>query len=245
MLAILAETRPRVVGFGEHHELAGATVQSALARFHHHVVPVLANRTSDLVLEFWARDACGAKSEAVNQNVQQVTARPASTGNEVIDLLTSTKERGIANHVLPLGCDDYDSILDPAGEVDYEKLLVLVTRKLGEQSSRVLAARAETPAGPGRDLLVVYGGALHNDLDPIEGTADLSYAPALRARAGGAFVEIDLVVPEYVAGDPVARGQPWYPILEAHAAADRVLVVRRGPGSYVLILRAGLVKKPQ
>lgn len=243
--AILSETRPRVVGFGEYHELTGATMRSAMSRFHAGVVPALASRTSDLVLEFWARDACGEKSAAVNRNVARMTERPASTGNEVIDLLTESKKRGVTNHVLRLGCADYDSILDPAGEVDYEKLLVLVTRKLYEQTDVVLTARAgPRRPPPGRDLVLVYGGALHNNLRPPDGTADLSYAPDLAARTGGAFVEVDLVVPEYVADNQLARAEAWYPMIAAHASPDRVVLVPRGPRSYVLILRKGLVKKP-
>jgi hypothetical protein len=54
---------------------------------------------------------------------------------------------------------------------------------------------------------------------------------------GGHVLEIDLVVPEVVAGMEMIRSEPWFPLL-GRASPSRVLVWERGPGSYVVILPA-------
>jgi len=241
--AVLDQTHPRVVGFGEQHELRGATVQSALTRFDRDIAPALIPHLSDLIVEIWARDACGDKSAAVNHNVQQMTQRPATTENEVVKLMTMTKEGGVQNHVIHLSCADYDSILDGKGEVDYEKLLLLVTDRLFQVANGVLTARdAKGPPAPGRTLIALYGGALHNNLYPYQSTADLTYAPRLSKRAGDHYVEIDLYVPELIENDQLLRSEDWYPVFQKQQSTERVALIQRGPRSYILILRKGLAK---
>ncbi len=242
---VLAETHARVVGFGEQHELRGATVQSALTRFDRDVAPALIPHLSDLIVEIWARDACGDKSAAVNRNVQQMTQRPATTENQVVKLMTMAKSGGVQNHVIHLSCADYDSILDGKGEVNYEKLLLLVTEKLLQVADGVLTAREKQgPPAPGRTLIALYGGALHNNLYPYESTADLTYAPRLSRRAGDRYVEIDLYVPELIEGDELLRSEEWYPVFEKQQSSERVTLIQRGPRSYILVLRKGLAKQP-
>lgn len=241
--AVLDETHPRVVGFGEQHELRGATVQSALTRFDRDIAPSLIPHLSDLIVEIWARDACGDKSTAVNRNVQKMTQRPATTENEVLELMTMSKAGGVQNHVIHLSCTDYDSILDGKGEVDYEKLLQLVTQKLYQVADGVLTAREGKGApAPGRTLIALYGGALHNNLYPYQSTADLTYAPRLSKRAGDRYVEIDLYVPELIENDQLLRSEDWYPVFRKKQSTDRVTLIQRGPRSYILILRKGLAK---
>ncbi len=241
--AVLDETHPRVVGFGEQHELRGATVQSALTRFDRDIAPALLPHLSDLIVEIWARDACGDKSAAVNRNVQQMTQRPATTENEVVKLMTLAKAGGVQNHVIHLTCANYDSILDGKGEVNYEKLLLLVTEKLYQVADDVLTARdGKAPPAPGRTLIALYGGALHNNLYPYESTADLTYAPRLSKRAGDRYVEIDLYVPELIENDQLLRSEDWYPVFRKQQSTDRVALIQRGPRSYILILRKGLAK---
>jgi hypothetical protein len=88
-----------------------------------------------------------------------------------------------------------------------------------------------------RQLRLRRLGPLHNDLQPIEGIADWSFAPGVDAATAGRYVEVDLYVPEYAAADPLSRGQPWFPLV-AVARKDAVLVYARGPRSYVVILPA-------
>lgn len=243
-IAHLLERRPRILGFGEYHEIEGAApVRSALERFRHSILPVVAARSSDLIVEMWARDACGEKSERVNRNVQATTQRPAATEHEAITLMKTSKSFGVTNHVLPLGCADYDSFVDPKGEVDYEKLLVLVGRKLYARADEVLRVRDTKAPKPERPLVLMYGGAVHNNLHPYESIAELSYALELQKRSGGALIEIDLYVPEYIEGDELFQSEFWYPIYQQHAGPDHVVLIPRAEDSYILILSQGLLRK--
>lgn len=88
----------------------------------------------------------------------------------------------------------------------------------------------------GKDV-IVYGGALHNDLFPHWPLEELSYAQPLAAELGGGVLEIDLVVPEIVAPMQAIRYEPWFPLL-ARSAPYRVTLWERGPASYVVILPA-------
>ena len=83
-------------------------------------------------------------------------------------------------------------------------------------------------ATPLNSLVVLADG-------PIEGIADWSFAAGLDAAAGGHYLEVDLYVPEYAEVDDLTRGEAWFPLL-AEAGADHVLVIERGPRSYVIVL---------
>ena len=85
--------------------------------------------------------------------------------------------------------------------------------------------------------MIVYGGALHNDLYPRWPLEELSYARDLARDLGGGVLELDLVVPEIVAPMAMVRGEPWFPLLGL-ASPDRVVVWERGPDSYVVMLPA-------
>ncbi|HTM20386.1 MAG TPA: hypothetical protein VL172_07765 [Kofleriaceae bacterium] len=229
----------RILGIGELHERAGAAaVQSAIGRFRAMFDAQLARRASDLIVEVWARDACGEKSAQASKQVQQMTQRPATTENEIVTLMKSARAAGVSNHVLELHCSDYDSIVDARKEIDYEKLLQLVTKKLLGQALIVAGERKRNPPPPPRDLVVLYGGALHNNRYPDPSIADFSYATSLVRMYGPAYVELDLYVPEYADGDKVLMTEPWYPNLK-DAGSDHVLLIQRGPGSYILILERG------
>jgi hypothetical protein len=242
-IAHLLESKPRILAFGEYHEVEGAApVRSALERFRATILPVVAPATSDLIVEMWARDACGAKSETANRNVQATTQRPAATENQAISLMKAALALGVTNHVLPLGCDDYDSFVDATGEVDYEKLLVLVARKLYARADQVLRVRDTKAPKPDRPLVLMYGGAVHNNAHPYESVAELSYAVKLQERAGGRLIEIDLYVPEYIADDELFQSEDWYPVYQKHAGADHVVLIRRAADSYILILKQGLLR---
>lgn len=247
-IASLLERRPRILAFGEYHEMQGAApVRSALERFSSTILPVVADATSDLIVEMWARDACGEKSEQVNRNVQAQTQRPAATEHQAITLMKAALALGITNHVLPLGCADYDSFVDATGEVDYEKLLVLVARKLYAKADEVLRVRDTKAPMPDRPLVLMYGGAVHNNLHPYESIAELSYAIELQRRAP--MIEIDLYVPEYIKDDELFQSEPWYPVYQQQASPDHVVLIPReapagkAPDSYILILKQGLLRQ--
>ncbi|HMV66302.1 MAG TPA: hypothetical protein PKA64_05590, partial [Myxococcota bacterium] len=97
-------------------------------------------------------------------------------------------------------------------------------RALGEQA-------LDTPDAS----LVLYGGAVHNDVSPPEATAAWSYGAALRARAGAAYVELDLLDPRILRAKPTLVEPGWAALLD-RAGPDHVVLHPRGPGSWVLLL---------
>lgn len=156
-------------------------------------------------------------------------------------MLRRARERGVAPHILRLGCDEYQRLLGTSGQLDHIELLAVVTRHLGATATRVLRHRGRRPSSAPyrRRLVVLYGGALHNDLYPREELESFSYAAKLQPLVGERYVELDLFVPEYVAGQELVKHEPWYPLV-ARARPDRVLLVRRGERSYAMILRSGV-----
>jgi hypothetical protein len=152
------------------------------------------------------------------------------------------------------------------GKLDLEKLLDLITRHLRQKTLKVLRARARSkapnrcrsrrskrPRGRGREeaqaaacrrggaqskkpMVAIYGGALHNDLYPLEELEMFSFGGALKKATGGRYLELDLYVPEYVEADEQLRKKPWYPLLRKQPR-NRVLLIERGRSSYVLVLK--------
>ena len=216
----------KVYAIGEYHpSRKHAGKRSPLQRFTSEIVDLLVPRAQHLVLETWSPDACG---RAVTAEVAQTLGRPASTTTDMEALKMRSALARLQTHGLPITCIEHDSLLDGAGRVDFLRLLLLVTDKLAETTRRLAA---------GDRAVIVYGGALHNDLYPRWPLEDLSYAHVLDRELPGGVVEVDLVVPEVVAPMPLIRNEPWFPLL-GRATPERTLVWQRGPRSYVVILPA-------
>jgi len=229
--AILDEVSgTHVYAIGEYHPTRNAVArQSPLARFTGDIVELLEPRAQHLVVEAWLDDTCRSQdTDAIQMQVLKVTNRTPTQASDLQALLAASRNLRIQAHGLPMTCIEHSSVLDGRGRVDFLRLLLLVTEKLGD-SARAMVAQ-------GRDV-IVYGGALHNDLYPQWPLEDLSYAKQLDDELGGGVLEIDLVVPEIVAPMTMVRREPWFPLLGL-AAPERVVVWPRGPRSYVVILPA-------
>jgi hypothetical protein len=241
---VLRRTTPRVVGVGEYHQKTRTVnVRSAVRRFAEQMLPAIGAETSDLIIETWVTEGrCGDDEKRVVKNVEKTTERPAATEDEVLTLLKRAKQLGVQPHILKVNCADYKLLLD-GGKVDYDKLLSMITRHLRRTATQILAARAK-PSGHdaglagSRRMVVLYGGALHNDLYPVEGLEGYSYAEALQKQSGDRYVELDLYVPELIEGDKTLSAEPWYPLLRL-ASPTRVLLIERGEGSFILVLQRG------
>jgi hypothetical protein len=233
---IVEESKPRVLGFGEYHQTVGrAGVRSALSRFTAELFAVVAPRTSDVVLETWVLEGkCGAEREAkVNEELRATTERPAGTEDELGALVTATQQSGATPHVMTLRCTDYATLTPGGGDVVYEALLDLVTRELTRVTTSILEHR---DGAPPRDLVLVYGGAMHNDRFPYESVAQWSYAAAVDAQAKDGYVEVDLYVPEYVRGNKLLAGEGWYGILDRASTPETTVLIQRGERSWIVLL---------
>ncbi len=230
---------PRIIGFGEFHQTIGAApVQPAIVRFRG-LLDVLGERASDLVIETWVEEGnCGEQEEVVSKDVRKVTERPPAIENHLLALLQEAKKRDIQPRLLTMRCRDYEYLTSGKGEVDYEKMLGLIKRKLADATREVWKHRRDGKSR--KNTVLIYGGALHNDVYPYGGLEDMSYVADIKSLSPDGYVEVDLYVPEYIAGDKLLSQAPWYPLFERHAGPDRVLLFERGPGSYILILRKNL-----
>lgn len=235
--ALLSEVsdsvKPRVIGFGEYHKLTtSAAVHSALHRFTNEIFDAIADESSHLVLETWQVDpSCGKQAQEVRKQVEKTIERPPETESEMMTLLRKLQKAGTAPHVLHFACDEYKALLGDKG-LDTEKLLTLISKKLEEQARKALAL------GPENTMVLIYGGATHNNLFPYTGLEHWSFAKALSDATNQAYLEIDLYVPELVEDDSLLSHEAWYPLLE-EARDDQVILIRRDPASYILILRKG------
>jgi hypothetical protein len=231
-------TNPRVIGVGEVHATTdGPAIRTTLSRFTTDILPVLAPKASDLVLETWRLDGrCGAPEEQVATQVDADTKRPAATKSELVLLVEAAVALDVRPHDLVLTCAEYTGLLGPDGDVAYDKLLGLVTGKLQDYALRGL----DTPDA----TVVLYGGAVHNDIYPKDGLAPYSYGVAARAKGGAAYVELDLYEPELVRGRDALLEPAWAPLLD-RTGPDHVLLYERGPGSYVLLLETTPAVAPE
>lgn len=222
-----------VVAFGELHQTTKtAGVRSSLARFTDEILPAIAPRVAHLIVETWvSRGNCGETEKQVTRDVARTTERPAETENEIVRLLRRAKELGIVPHVLDVDCHEYQSLVTSSGGVDYDRLLTLTGQHLGRAIQQALAL----PRPADRPLVIVYGGALHNDLDPGPDLARYSFGPAIDALTHGDYREIDLYVPELIATLPALRAERWYAAWRPTRARPATTLVRRQPRSAVVV----------
>jgi hypothetical protein len=230
-------TPAQVVAFGEYHQTTATTkIPSSLLRFTDELLPLVAKQATDLVLETWVADGgCGQQETKVVEEVQATTERPPETENEIVTLLKRAKAAGIAPHILTMSCKDYRRVTDKNGETDFAKMLTLTRDRLQSEVSRCLAM---SPAGERGRKVVVYGGALHNDLYPAPGDRPFAFGRSLFAKAKGQYLEVDLFVPEYILGDKRMATEPWFAAFKAGIKAGDALLIRRSLRSYIIVFPA-------
>jgi len=114
-------------------------------------------------------------------------------------------------------------------------MLEMIGGALENKGSAVLEARGED-----QRMVLLLGGASHNDASPSELWESISYGPGLAARTGGRYVAVDLLVPEFVELSRLARDEPWFPLLERLAAPDRTWLIELAPNSFIVVLERGV-----
>lgn len=222
-----------MIAFGEIHQTEKTkAVRSSIARFTDDILPALAPRAAHLIVETWiSRGSCGEAEKKVTADVARTTERPTETESEIVRLLRRAKELGVAPHVLDIDCHEYQALMGAGGSLDYDRLLTITGQHLGRAIEQALAL----PRPKDRPLVLVYGGALHNDLGPDGETAKYSFGPAIDALTQGAYREVDLFVPALVDAYPALRGERWYAAWRSARARPGATLIRRGPRSAVLL----------
>jgi hypothetical protein len=221
---------PRILAVGEAHAQKGTeAIKSATRRFAERLLPRLQGRASDLVIELMiASGKCGNTERKVQEQQRPVTQNQTATAqNEFVTLGHRAKALGIQPHPLTPSCEEYGAVTR-AGQADVAVLL--------ETVARITARQAKALLGNGKTAMVVtYGGAIHNDVAPRAGRESWSFGPELSGQSQGAYVELDLIVPEYVKDTEAWRAMPWYDAFSKAPTSPAARLITTGPASYVLI----------
>lgn len=225
----------RLVAIGEAHAPRGATAPSAARRFTEDLLPLLQGRASDLLVEaMMPPKGCNDAAAEVRQKQAPATSQQAPTNqNEYLVMGEKARALGVVPDMLRPSCADLDGVKD-AGDGAIEASLEMIARLSTAQAGKLLDRDAKSEADRGK-AVVVYGGMLHNDLDPPPERAKWSYAPALDAKTGGKLVAVDLVVPEYIVDDATWRGFGWFSHYDRARLGGKTTLFKVGEKSYVLV----------
>ena len=228
---VILKDDPAVLAIGEAHAQRGATAASSTKRFTDELLPLLAGRTSDVLVELMMPPKGCVKQTETMRSVQKpvVTQQAETNQNEYVALGEAARKLGIVPDLLRPTCDDLASIND-AGDDAIERSLETIARLTTTQAKKMLERR-------GAKMVVTYGGALHNDASPPPERAQWSYGPALSKEVAGRYVELDLYVPDFITEDENWRKQPWYADYQKHKASNKPLLFTLAPKNYVLILK--------
>ncbi len=230
---VLAQ-KPLVLAIGEAHQTNETVdVRSAISRFTESMLPMLKHRASDLVVETWvAEGKCGEEEERAVEGIDETTERPETTEDEVTTLILHARDLAILPSILEVSCKDYHDLFDDKREIDSEKLLLLVTRLLEEKVEHLYQQNQRRGS---KRMVVIYGGAVHNDVAPRADLAAFSYGPALVKLTKGRYVELDLYVPELIENDEDYAKEAWYPQFQKHVSSKETLLIETSTTSFVLV----------
>jgi hypothetical protein len=177
---------------------------------------------------------CAAATAEARKKQAPATSQQAATNpNEYVAMGERARALGIVPDMLRPSCADLDAVGD-AGDSAIEASLAMIARLSTVQAGRLLDRDARS--GADRDKIVVlYGGMLHNDLEPPPEHRTWSYAPALDAKTGGKLVALDLVVPEFIRDDETWRALPWFSRYDRAVLGAKTTLFRTGERSFVLV----------
>jgi hypothetical protein len=229
--ARVLEDDPAVLAIGETHAQRDFDGPSTTERFTEKLLPILRGRSKDLVVELWVgNSSCKpAQKRAMKQVASaqaEVTAsqRPKNQ-SEFVALYNAARKNDMKAHVLVPPCDDYDKIVHAPDDLD--AMLEIIARLSASEVQKALPAET----GP----VLVYGGAMHNDLVPRPGHERWSFGPELDRATAHRYVELDLIVPEMISESDAWVAQPWYADFDARAQGKKTVLFRTRPRSYALI----------
>ena len=229
--ARVLDDHPAVLAIGETHAQRDFEGASTTERFTETLLPLLKGRSKDLVVELWVGNpACNTSQKRAMKQVAsaqaEVTAsqRPKNQ-SEFVALYVSTRKNDMKAHVLVPPCDDYEKIVHAPDDID--AMLEIIARLSGAQVEKLLPSASEP--------VLVYGGAMHNDLVPRAGHARWSFGPELDRATNHRYVELDLVVPEMISDTDAWMAQPWYADYDAKKQGTKTILFKTRPRSYALV----------
>jgi len=223
----------RVMGFGEAHAPHGFVGRTTAKRFTEDLLPVLAPRTKRLLVELLAPPSgCEAPRRDVQTESDVITEGQAEHNqDDYLELGHAARRVGVVPDVLRPTCQDMQAIADS------EVRVLAMMETIARLSVDVTRTWLSEPAG-GRPLLLLYGGALHNDVAPRPHLETWSYGPQLVELSGAGYVEIDLVVPELMQDTESWRKFPWYDAVRSLPPGRGVTLVEVSERSFALVFGA-------
>jgi len=224
-------SEPRVLAVGEAHAQDDTPgIASSTRRFAEQLLPKLVGRAKHIVIELLLADCKKQTVSEVKKQQAPVTEHQAKTNqNEFVTLGTVAKRLGIEPQGLTPPCAEYEAVAN-AGEGGIEQLLALVANQTATEVEALLAKPNSSAS-----LIVTYGGALHNDLNPRPGQEAWSFGPRLAKATGNRYLELDLIVPEFVKDNEAWRNLPWFSAFDRQHLTSETLLLRPAPSSFVLI----------
>jgi len=227
------EDKPLVVAVGEAHAKKGfESVDTAAKRFTSEIVPRLAGRTSDVLLELMAPgQGCEVANKATGKELGKIGAKQAvEAPNEYVTLGKAAEKLGIRVSQLHPSCKELDGVAKSKSPP--VAILQLITSLSTRDVMRVITA----PNHAEDKMFVIYGGAFHGEPNPPEERTEFSFAATLSKAAKGRYVSVHIFVREYI--DATWDIWPWYPHFKADANPDKVVLFHPKPQHYVIITAA-------
>ena len=233
-IGVVLAAKPAVLGIGEAHAQKGSEhLPSTTKRFTEQILPTVAGRTSFLAVELLLPNPkCQKVTKQVAKQQKPVTEPQAETNqNEYVLLGKRAKELGIVPDLLRPSCEDLTRITQ-AGAGDIGVMLETIAKLTRE----VAVAEVDRNKKAGKDQMVIaYGGALHNDVEPRAGREAWTYGPDLAKATGDRYVELDLIVPEYIKDTETWTSLPWVKHYVGSKLGDKVVLYQPTPRSFVLV----------
>lgn len=227
----MLQTQPRVLAVGEAHAQQGtAGIRSSTRRFAEQLLPILSGRSKHIVIELLIANCKQPTVSGVAKAQAPVTEHQAASNQaEFLTLGKYAQRLGIEPRALNPSCADYDAVVR-AGDDGVARLLTMVA----DETSKSVEALLVEP-GSADSVILTYGGALHNDLQARPGQESWSFGPRLAAASQGHYVELDLIVPEFVKDSEAWRNLPWFSAFDRDHLVSDTLLYRPSPGSFALI----------
>jgi hypothetical protein len=234
--AVVLASKPLALGMGEAHAQKGMEgVDSSAKRFTEKLLPALRGRASDLVVELMLPPKGCAKPAAEKQvraEQREVTKHQAEGNqNEYLAMNEAARKVSIVPDALRPSCADLEAAAK-AGDGAVPKMLETIARLAGEKGAELVAKNQKAGADK---VVVLYGGALHNDAEPRPERAAWSFGPALQKATAGRYADLDLFVPESIQDTESWKAMPWYPHYDRAAHGGATVLFKTGPASWVMI----------
>jgi len=232
--AVLTD-KPLVLSIGEAHAQKGATVPSSAKRTTDVFLPELKGKASDLLVELMnPPQGCNKTTAEVKEKQKVVTQKQAETDqNEYVLMGEAARKQGIVPDLLRPTCDDLFAI-DDAGADAIDVSLKTIER-LTLTKVRQLRERDKQSAADAEKMVVTYGGAIHNDLNPPPERAAWSFGPSLSADVGGRYVALDVYVPEFIEDTDAWKKLEWYGQYDKQKLGGKVTLFHPSAQTFVLI----------